>query len=113
MLCIKIAKSVFQNRLTTFLSKINQEFDIITKGTGPLDACINGLRKLGYPLFLEHYEQHAIEDLNNEKEKSKAMSILQFNNNGKIVIARAINTSTAKANVKAVFNALNLIKKSN
>lgn len=89
-----------------------EEFDVISKGSGPLDACINALKKAGYPLVLEHYEQHAIEDLTDDKEKSKAMSVLQFNNNGKIVIARAIHTSTAQANVQAVFNALNLMSKS-
>lgn len=85
------------------------EFDIVEKGSGPLDACIHALKKAGFPLELQHYEQHAIEDLDNEKEKSKAMSVLHFNNNGKTVIARAIDTSTAQANVQAVFNALNLM----
>ncbi|MDD3436594.1 MAG: alpha-isopropylmalate synthase regulatory domain-containing protein [Candidatus Gastranaerophilales bacterium] len=90
----------------------NEEFDVIVKGSGPLDACINALKKSGFPLELEHYEQHAIEDLANEKEKSKAMSVLHFNDNGNIIIARAINTSTAQANVQAVFNGLNLMFKS-
>lgn len=90
--------------------KFNEkEIDVIEKGSGPLDACIHALKKAGFTLELEHYEQHAIEDLENEKEKSKAMSVLHFNNNGKVVIARAIDTSTAQANVKAVFNALNLM----
>lgn len=89
--------------------KDNEEFDVIVKGSGPLDACINGLRKVGFPLELEHYEQHAIEDLENEKEKSKAMSVLQFKSNNNVIIARAIHQSTAQANVQAVFNALNLM----
>lgn len=89
----------------------NKEFDIIEKGSGPLDACINALKKAGFPLELEHYEQHAVEDLENDKEKSKAMSVLHFNHNGKVTIARAIDTSTAQANVQAVFNALNLMHK--
>lgn len=89
----------------------NEEFDIIEKGSGPLDACIKALKKAGYPLELEHYEQHAIEDLENEKEKSKAMSVIHFKHSGNILIARAIDTSTAQANVKAVFNALNLMSK--
>lgn len=89
----------------------SDEFDVIEKGSGPLDACINALKKVGFPLELEHYEQHAVEDLDNDKEKSKAMSVLHFNNKGKTIIARAINTSTAQANVQAVFNALNLMQK--
>lgn len=87
------------------------EFDVVEKGSGPLDACINALKKSGFPLKLEHYEQHAIEDLDNEKEKAKAMSVLHFNHNGHTIIARAIHASTAQANVQAVFNALNLMTK--
>jgi len=92
-------------------NKDDEEFDIVVKGSGPLDACINALRKVGFPLELEHYEQHAIEDLENDKEKSKAMSVLHFKHNGKTLIARAIDTSTAQANVQAVFNGLNLMSK--
>ena len=87
------------------------EFDVVEKGSGPLDACINALKKSGFPLKLEHYEQNAIENQDNEKEKSKAMSVLHFNHNGHTLIARAIHTSTAQANVQAVFNALNLMSR--
>lgn len=88
----------------------DQEFDLIEKGSGPLDACINALKKAGFPLDLTHYEQHAIEDLENTKEKAIAMSILHFNHNSKTIITRSFDTSTAIANVKAVFNGLNLMK---
>jgi len=98
------------DKFTLSFSKNNEEFDIVTKGSGPLDACINALKKAGFPLELEHYEQHAIEDLTNDKEKAKAMSVLQFNHKGNTLIARAIDTSTAQANVQAVFNALNLMQ---
>lgn len=87
------------------------EFDLIEKGSGPLDACINALKKAGFPLDLTHYEQQAIEDLENTKEKAIAMSILHFNHEGKTIIARSFDKSTAIANVKAVFNALNLMNK--
>lgn len=89
----------------------DDEYDIVIKGSGPLDACINGLKKAGFNFELENYEQHAIEDLTNEKEKAKAMSVLHFKHNGKMLVARAINTSTAQANVQAVFNGLNLMSK--
>jgi len=89
----------------------NEEFDVIEKGSGPLDACINALKKVGFPLELEHYEQHAIEDTDIEKEKAKAMTVLHFNHNGTTIIARAIDASTAQANVQAVFNGLNLMVK--
>lgn len=88
-----------------------KEFDINQKAAGPLDACIHALKDAGFSLELEHYEQHAIEDSNNEKEKSKAMSVLHFKHNGSTLIARAIDASTAQANVQAVFNALNLMGK--
>lgn len=87
------------------------EFDIVEKASGPLDACIHALKKAGFPLELEHYEQHAIEDIDDEKEKSKAMSVLHFKHKGSTIIARAIDASTAQANVQAVFNALNLMDK--
>lgn len=89
----------------------DEEFDVIVKGSGPLDACINALKKSGFALELQHYEQHAIEDSTNEKEKSKAMSVLHFSYNGNLIIARAIHSSTAQANVQAVFNGLNLMTK--
>lgn len=97
------------NKFNLSFTYKDQEFDLIEKGSGPLDACINALKKAGFELDLADYEQKAIEDLNNTKEKAIAMSILQFNNNGKTLIARAYDKSTAIANVKAVFNALNLI----
>ena len=92
-------------------NKNGKEFDVVVKGSGPLDACINALKKVGFPLELEHYEQHAIEEFENAKEKSKAMTVLHFNHASHDIIARAIDSSTAQANVKAVFNALNLIQK--
>ena len=103
---------ISDDKFNLSFSHKGEEFDVVSKGSGPLDACINALKKAGFPLTLEHYEQHAIEDLENEKEKSKAMSVLHFNHNGKIIIARAIHASTAQANVQAVFNALNLMSKS-
>src|SRR5574344_213002 len=100
---------VEQNKFKLIFTYKERKLDTVIKGAGPIDACINGLKKVGFSLNLEHYEQKAIEDLTDEKEKSKAMSILHFNYEGKNLIARAIDTSTAQANVKAVFNALNLI----
>ena len=84
-----------------------QEFELVEKGTGPLDACISALKKAEFPLELENYEQHALEG----SEKARAMSILQFAHDGQHLTARAMNTSTTRANIQAVFNALNLIYK--
>lgn len=100
-----------EDKFTLSFTKNDEEFDVVTKGSGPLDACINALKKAGFGLELEHYEQHAIEDLENDKEKAKAMSVLHFKHGDETVVARAIDTSTAQANVQAVFNALNLMDK--
>lgn len=100
-----------EDKFTLSFKKDDEEFDIVSKGSGPLDACINALKKTGFSLELEHYEQHAIEDLESEKEKSKAMSVLHFKHGDEIIVARSIHTSTAQANVQAVFNALNLMCK--
>lgn len=100
-----------EDKFTLSFKKGDEEFDIVSKGSGPLDACINALKKVGFVLELEHYEQHAIEDLENHKEKAKAMSVLHFKHGSETIIARSIHTSTAQANVQAVFNALNLMCK--
>lgn len=104
-------EKVASDKFSLSFTHNGEEFDVVSKGSGPLDACINALKKAGFALELEHYEQHAIEDLENEKEKAKAMSVLQFKHDGNTFIARAIHTSTAQANVQAVFNALNLMLK--
>lgn len=98
-----------ENKFNLNFKYKGKEFDVIEKGSGPLDACINALKHAGFPLDLVHYEQQAIDDLENTKEKAIAMSILHFNHEGKTLITRAFDKSTAKANVKAVFNALNLM----
>lgn len=90
-----------------------KDFDLEECGSGPLDACINSLKHAGFILELEHYEQHSLEDtdIKTGKEKSEAMSVIHFNYNGETHIARSIHSSTAQANVQAVFNALNLMNK--
>ncbi len=100
---------ISDDKFTLSFNHNDKEFDVIIKGSGPLDACINALKKVGFPLELEHYEQHAIEDLESEKEKAKAMSVLHFTHKGSTIITRAVHDSTAQANVQAVFNALNLM----
>lgn len=83
--------------------------EVIGTGNGPLDACLNGLKKLGFEIKLNHYKQYSL-DGESEGSSSRAMSeisILDKNNN--TIIARAIDTSTPQANVKAIFNALNLL----
>ena len=85
--------------------------EVIGTGNGPLDACLNGLKKLGFEIKLEHYKQYSL-DGDKDGSSARAMSeisILDENNN--TIIARAIDTSTPQANVKAIFNALNLLNR--
>ncbi len=83
--------------------------EVIGQGNGPLDACLNGLKKLGYKTKLSNYKQYSL-DGDTKGSSARAMSaISMLNNEGKEIIGRAIDTSTAQANVKAIFNALNQI----
>ena len=89
----------------TFTYK-SKEYDVMAKGKGPLEACVNALKKEGFYFTLLDYQQYAMDEQNGEK--AQAMTVLTFQKNGKTLTARAIHTSTAQANVKAIFNALNL-----
>ncbi len=88
----------------------DKDYDLIGTGEGTLDACLDALSKAGFPLKLVHYEQVA---LNEDKGvKADAMSVIHFGDNQeKAIVARAMDTSTARANVKAIFNGLNLLNK--
>lgn len=99
-----VEKGVFE-----LLFKFNNTTQQITgTGNGPLDACLNGLKKLGFGLSLTQYKQYAL-DGDEKGSSARAMSeISVIDKENKLIIARAIDTSTALANVKAVFNALNL-----
>lgn len=93
----------------TFTHK-SEEFDIVAKGNGPIEGCVNALKKAGFDIKLLNYEQKTIEA--QKGEEAEAMSVLHVDNNGKgSFVARAINHSTAQANVQAIFNALNLLNK--
>ena len=86
-------------------------FDINCSGNGPLDACLNALKSVGFEKKLIHYEQKALDE---EKKGSgaTAMTVIKFEApNEKTVISRGRDESTAQANVKAIFNGLNLIER--
>lgn len=92
-----------------FMYKDN-EFDIEVSGNGPVDACIKAIQKAGFNCELLHYEQQA---LNEELLGSGAiaMSIMHFKApNGQTIISRGKDDSTIKANIKAIFNGLNIIE---
>ncbi len=89
----------------------NKNYQIECNGDGPLESCLNGLKDLGFPQKLLHYEQLALAE--DEKGVSAdAMSIIHFEDkNGDTIVCRGKDHSTTKANVKAIFNGLNLINK--
>ena len=93
-----------------FFNYKNEKKEVIGEGNGPLDACLNGLKKLGFEITLSHYKQYSL-DGDEKGSSARAMSeISMLDKKNNLIIARAIDTSTAIANVKAVFNALNLSK---
>ncbi len=88
----------------------DKEYDIEVAGNGPVDGCIKAIQKAGFNCELLHYEQQA---LNEELMGSgaTAMSIMHFKApNGQTVISRGMDESTIKANIKAIFNGLNIIE---
>ena len=90
-----------------FFNYKGEKKEVIGTGNGPLDACLNGLKKLGFEITLSHYKQYSL-DGDEKGSSANAMSeISLFDSKGNKIIARAIDTSTALANVKAIFNALN------
>lgn len=91
-----------------FFNFKGEKKEVIGTGNGPLDACLNGLKKLGFEIEILQYNQYSL-DGDEKGSSARAMSeISMVDGKGNKIIARAIDTSTALANVKAVFNALNL-----
>lgn len=85
----------------------DKEFSIEVSGNGPVDACIKAIKKAGFECEFLNYEQKAL----NVGSDASAMTIMQFKApNGKTVISRGCDESTIKANIKAIFNGLNIIE---
>ena len=99
-----IEKGIFD----LFFTYKGERKQIIGKGNGPIDACINGLSKLGFnDVKLSYYKQYSL-DSDKAGSGANAMSeISMTDGKGNEVIGRAIDTSVVHANVKAIFNALN------
>ena len=88
----------------------NEEFELQGEGNGPLDCCLCALKKAGFEYKLSHYQQIALdEDILGAG--ATAMTVIKFALGDKTVIARGKDESTSNANVKAVFNGLNIISK--
>ncbi len=78
-------------------------------GNGPLDACLDALKNAGFDSKLSHYEQFAIDE-DKMGSGAMAMSLIHLiGDNNEEIIARAIDENTGLANVKAIFNGLNII----
>ena len=81
-----------------------------------LSSMLDALDNAGFPQELLHYEQSALSE-EIKGVHSEAMTLIKLADpNGKQVTCRGKDLSTAKANVKAIFNGLNIIysaKKSN
>lgn len=85
----------------------DKEFDIEVSGNGPVDACIKAIKKAGFDCEFLNYEQKAL----NVGSDASAMTIMHFKApNGQTVISRGCDESTVKANIKAIFNGLNIIE---
>ena len=101
----KLAPSTYNLKFT----HNEKSYDLTGSGNGPLDACLDALSKAGFPQKLVHYEQISL-DTQLYSSGATAMSIIQFEKpDGSLILCRGKSRSTARANVKAVFNGLNLI----
>ena len=103
----KLAERIFNLK---FFHK-TEFFDMNAEGNGPVDACLSALKQAGFPQKLVDYEQSAM-DGEIFGSGAVAMTVIHFEDfDGKTVLARGKDESTLKANVKAIFNGLNLMNK--
>ncbi len=90
-------------------SRKDREYDLTEEGEGPIEACIKALNSAGFRQKLVHYEQSAFGE-ETKGARADAMTVIQFETeDGKVITCRGKDPSTQKANVKAIFNGLNLI----
>ncbi|MBR1618061.1 2-isopropylmalate synthase [bacterium] len=102
-----IEKGIFD----LFFNYKGERKEVIGEGNGPIDACLNGLKKCGYELRLSHYKQYSL-DGDTHGSSARAMSAISvYDKDNNEIIGRAIHTSVVQANVMAIFNALNQIYK--
>lgn len=104
-------KEVEKGKYSLTFNFKNKKKEITDTGNGPLDACLNGLRKLGFETKLLNYKQYSLDGIEKGSSARAMSAIAMLDNNNNEIIARAIDTSTALANVKAIFNALNQMYK--
>lgn len=87
----------------------DKEHDITAHADGPLECCLKALEDIGISLKLTHYDQAAFgEEI--KGVAADAVTTIQLETpEGKKILCRGKDPSTAKANVKAIFNGLNLL----
>ena len=89
----------------------DKKFEMTGSGNGPVDACMDALKQAGFERKFLYYKQMAMDE-ELLGSGAIAMSVIHIEgNDGSKVIGRAIHKNTAVANVKAIFNAYNLIYK--
>ena len=82
-------------------------FEINAQGNGPIDSCINAIRKAGFSLEFTNYEQKAL----NVGSDAVGMTIMYFKSaDNKTIVSRGCDENTFIANIKAIFNALNILQ---
>ncbi len=84
-----------------------EKYCIEESGNGPVDSCIKAIKKAGFNCEFLNYEQKAL----NMGSDASAMTIMYFKApNGETIISRGCDESTVQANIKAIFNGLNIIE---
>ena len=100
---------ISENKFRVEFKYNGKRFNVVGEDNGPLSACLDALKKAGFPQKLIHYEQVAI-DGEIKGVSADAMTVIKLEApNGSIVTCRGLHTSTAQANIIALFNGLNLI----
>lgn len=85
----------------------DKEYNVEVYGNGPVDACIKAIQKAGFKCEFLNYEQKAL----NMGSDASAMTIMHFKaQNGQTIISRGCDESTIMANLKAIFNGLNIME---
>ncbi len=85
----------------------DKEYNVEVSGNGPIDACIKAIQKAGFNCEFVNYKQKAL----NMGSDAVGMTIMYFKApDGTTVISRGCDENTFMANIKAIFNGLNIIE---
>lgn len=102
---------IADNKFMVEFNYKDKKFEMTGSGNGPVDACMDALKQAGFERKFLYYKQMAMDE-ELLGSGAIAMSVIHIEgNDGSKVIGRAIHKNTAVANVKAIFNAYNLIYK--